>query len=135
MRIKSKTTLKFYLSTYSTYSRRWAQLTRIVVEGKDRAAAPPQRKRLDFSRTLLAAWNRKVKDLMEEVWASHFRRIFPGVGRGNYVRPSMARGDIAAAWTRATAGAIFTPSQHRRACLPPDAPRTKSPFAVPSNKT
>lgn len=89
----------------------------------------------------VAAWNGRFRDVLGEVWAKHFRRMFPGVERGEYMTPQSSTGDIGAAW-HATTGRRWTPSSLPQAipswftgaadsspgdCLPPEPIAQRSP--------
>ena len=66
---------------------------------------------------LVAAWNSRYRDVLGEAWAKHFRRMFPGVERGEYRTPQSSTGDLRAAW-HATTGNRWTPWNYPTAVPP-----------------
>jgi len=77
--------------------------------------------------TVISAWNKLYRDILASVWASHLRRLFPGLETGTYVRPNPRTSlSFEDAWYAAL-GRQFIPSNLYRSCDPPDSVVKNSP--------
>ena len=81
------------------------------------------------------AFNDKFRDVLAEVWASRFRRMFPGLETGTMSRRRVpVELSLPEAWKR-TVGVEWTPSEEEAPCEPPDKIKTTSPHRPPEELT